>query len=173
MDKAENALFRISGIDYGWIFAEIETETKHIDLCNSYLGGRLMPKTFLQAFIDLYSKTKLENWICWHGESNSFIWHLKSRYELLELSIYEGESSFGLPLEGSALYKNIKSAPAIMETATWLHTFSLSVYNSFKYYSYGKGYELWQNSKYKDMFPRQEYSNLRKILRKAGNGGNS
>lgn len=163
--NTENVEFKIIDIEHGWIFAEIQTETVQISISNSYLGGLQMPGVFLKTMIELLSRKEQEKWICWHGESNSYIWYLKTRDESLELCIYEGDSSFGFPLEGNSLNENAEASQLILKTNTNLYPFALSVCNALKYYSYGEGYDVWQKSKYKDMFPRDEYSQLRKILR--------
>lgn len=163
--NTETVQFKIIDIEHGWIFAEIETETAQVSISNSYLGGLRMPAVFLQTITELLSREEHEKWICWHGESNSYIWHLRTRDEILELCIYEGDSSFGFPSEGSSLKKDAESSQIILKINTSLYSFALSVCNALKYYSYGEGYAIWQNSKYKDMFPRDEYSGLRKILR--------
>lgn len=75
-----------------------------------------MPKALLQTIIELLSNEEQEKWICWHGENNSYIWHLKIRNELLELCIYEGDSSFGLPIEGKLLNKNTESSQILLKT---------------------------------------------------------
>lgn len=162
----ENVQFKITDIEYGWILAEIRTETGQIHISNSYLGGLQMPKIFLQTIIELLNNEEQEKWICWHGENNSYIWHLIIRNDLLELCIYEGDSSFGLPLEGKLLHKNAKSSQILLKTNTLLYPFALSVCDALKNYSYGKGYDIWQTSKYRDQFPKTEYSQLRKMLRK-------
>lgn len=161
-------VFKILGIEYGWIFATIETETERIGLSNSYLGGLQMPIIFLKAIIELLHKNEYEKWVCWHGESNSYIWHLIVKNELLKLFIYDGDSSFGLPLEGNALSKYVVSSKTMLQANVWLNLFAQSVCDAFKFYSYGEGYDIWQNSNYKDMFPRTEFSQLRKILRQNG-----
>lgn len=163
--NTESVEFKIIDIEHGWIFAEIETETTQINIFNSYLGGLQMPAAFLQAITELLGKKEHEKWICWHGESNSYIWYLKVQDEMLELCIYEGDSSFGFPTEGNSLKKDAESSQIILKTNTSPYPFALSVCNALKYYSYGEGYDIWQNSKYKDMFPRDEYSRLRKLLR--------
>lgn len=159
--------FKISDVKHGWIFATLETEEKQVQLLNSYLGGLQMPRVFLKAITELLCKKEDEKWVCWHGESNSYIWHLKVKDECLELCIYEGGSSFGLPLEGELLNKTAEASQMILKTNTCLHLFASSVCAALKFYSYGKGYDIWQNSKYKDTFPKAEYSQLRKILRKS------
>lgn len=63
-------------IKYGWLIAAIDTENGQIGISNTYLGGRHMPAIFLNAIIELFNKKRQEIWICWHGESNSYIWHL-------------------------------------------------------------------------------------------------
>lgn len=40
--------FKILNIEYGWIFAVIETETEQIALYNSYLADCRCPKYFLK-----------------------------------------------------------------------------------------------------------------------------
>lgn len=167
LGKAVNHVqFKISDVKYGWIFATIETETKQINISNSYLGGLQMPSIFLNAIIELLSKKNQEKWICWHGESNSYIWYLNVKDECLELCIYEGDSSFGLPLEGKTLNKTVEFSQLILKTDTWLYSFAISVCDAFKIYSFGKEYEIWQSSKYKDLFPRTELSQLRQLLRR-------
>ncbi|MBD5134671.1 MAG: hypothetical protein HDT39_01710 [Lachnospiraceae bacterium] len=157
--------FKISDIKYGWIFATIETQEEQIAISNSYLGGLQMPRVFLKAIIELLDKKEHEKWICWHGESNSYIWYLKVKDESLELCIYEGGSSFGLPLEGELLSKMTEVSRMILETNTLLYLFAVSICDALKFYSYGKGYDIWQSSRYKDLFPRTELSQLRKLLR--------
>lgn len=161
-------VFKILDIQYGWIFAALETEDGPVGLSNSYLGGLQMPGIFLKALIELLNKNEHEKWICWHGESNSYVWRLAVKHEMLELFVYDGDSSFGLPLEGSSLSKYAVPSGIILEAKTSLYLFAQSVYDAFKFYSYGEGYETWQNSRYKDQFPRAEVSQLRKILRQNG-----
>lgn len=158
-------VFKILNVEYGWIFAAIETGTEQIVLSNSYLGGLQMPHIFLKAIIELFNKNEREKWICWHGESNSYIWRLTVKNELLNLFIYDGESSFGLPLEGDALRKYAVPSKTMLEANVSLSFFADSVCDAFKFYSYGEGYAIWQSSRYKDMFPRTAFSQLRRILR--------
>lgn len=157
--------FKILDIQYGWIFAAIETGTGQIAISNSYLQGLHVPGVFLQSIIKLLNKKEQEEWICWHGESTAYLWHFIVRNDVLELFIYDGGSSFGLPLSGNALIKYAASSDAILEANGSLSFFAQSVCDAFKFYSYGEGYDIWQKSKYKDMFPRTELSLLRKILR--------
>lgn len=159
--------FKILDIQHGWIFAAIETDTGQIVLSNSYLQGLQMPGIFIQSIIDLLNKKEQEKWICWHGESTAYIWHLTVRNDILELLIYDGGSSFGLPLSGHALSRYTVSSDTIFEANGSLSFFAQSVCDEFKFYSYGGGYDIWQNSKYKDMFPRTELSLLRKTLRQS------
>lgn len=157
--------FRILDIEYGWIFAVIETETGVIALSNSYLGGLQMPQIFLKAINGLLSNNEYEKWLCWHGESNAYIWHLMINNELFKLIIYDGDSSFGLPLEGNTLSNYSSSSRTLLEANGSLFSFSQSICDAFKVYSFGEGYDVWQNSQYKDTFPRTEFSRLRRILR--------
>ena len=165
----EDISFNIREIEYGWIFAEISTQKGEIVLANSYLGGLQMPKTFLSILTELLPETDTQSrWLCWHGENNSYIWHFETDGQTLILHIYEGGCSFGLPLQGDDLQKQSESADMLLSVKTLLYPFSLSVCNAMKEYSYGKGYEKWQNSQYKNTFPRDEYQKLRRILRNAG-----
>ena len=157
--------FKILDVKCGWIFAAIDAETEQIGLSNSFLGGLQMPKIFLKAMNELLNKNEYEKWICWHGENNSYIWRLIVNNEILELFIYEGDCSFGMPLEGKSLSKYTASSKTMLEANVSLYLFAQSVCDAFKFYSYGEGYDIWQNSQYKDMFPRAEFSQLRKLLR--------
>lgn len=158
--------FKISDIKCGWIFAVIETETGEMVLSNSYLGGLQMPKIFLKAMSELLSNHEHEKWLSWYGESNSYIWHLIIKNELLELVICDLDSSLVLPLEGKALSKYLVPSKTLLKVNASLLLFAQSVCEAFKFYSFGEGYDIWQNSKYKDRFPREELSRLRKILRR-------
>lgn len=166
--------FDIREIEHGWIFAAIGTQKGEIILANSYLGGLQMPKTFLSILAELLLETDTKEtdtqskWICWHGENNSYIWHLETHGQSLILHIYEGGGSFGLPLQGNGLQRQAESADLLLGVNTLLYPFALSVCNAMKVYSYGKGYEKWQNSQYRNTFPREEYQKLRRILRYAG-----
>lgn len=161
--------FHIQEVRYGWIIAVVRGKDGDIILSNSYLGGLQAPKTFLSILTELLQETGTQSkWISWHGESNSYIWHLEAQGQILTLHIYEGGCSFGLPLQGDDLQRQSESANLLLGIRTLLYPFSLSVCNAMKEYSYGKGYEQWQNSQYKNTFPRNEYQKLRRILRCAG-----
>lgn len=160
-----NLKFKILDVEHGWILAMIETETEQVFLSNSYLGGLQMPQTFLKAINELLSNNKREKWLCWYGENNSYIWHLMIINDSLKLFIYDGDSSFGFPSEGNILSKYSVSAETLLEANSSLFLFAQSVCDAFKVYSFGEEYDIWQNSQYKDMFPRAEFSQLRRILR--------
>ena len=53
-------VFKILDIQYGWIFAALETEDGPVGLSNSYLGGLQMPGIFLKALIELLNKNEHE-----------------------------------------------------------------------------------------------------------------
>ena len=167
----EDAAFRIWKVEYGWIFAEIETAGKRVRLSDSCLGGLQMPGIFLKTFAGLFDGTEKEKWLCWHGESSSWIWHLVSKHDILFIELFEGGCSFGMPLEGEELCRYTGSSDRILEINTFLYPFSASVCHAFQCCSYGEGYEAWQNSRYREAFPKAELSLLRKRLRRKSHNG--
>ncbi len=159
----EEILFQITGIENGWIFAEIIKTDAQIEISNSYLGGLHMPKYFLKVLIDLAENKERETWVTWHGESSKFLWEMKKEEELLELSIHESFQSLGT-LSDEVICKNEKDNNCLFHAKTYFYSFALQIYEAFKAYSYGAGYNLWQNTEFADTFPRSELSQLKRNL---------
>lgn len=170
MNSLVAACFNILGIENGWIFAEIKTDQEEVALSNSYLGGTQAPQVLLNTLIDLIDSSKQieTKWICWHGENNSYIWKLVSNGIVLHIHIYEGDSSFGYPLQGDSLAAKVKFTDCLFDVKTSLQLFALSVCNAFKEFSYGDKSCLWESEKYPFEFPRNEYQILRRRLRSQG-----
>ena len=170
VSRAERKIDRSAGIrdrgTGGWLRFSILGIKKFCETSNSYLGGLQMPGIFLKTFAGLFDGPEKEKWLCWHGESSSWIWHLVSKHDNLSIELFEGGCSFGMPLEGEELRRYTGSSDRILKINTFLYPFSASVCHAFQCCSYGEGYEAWQNSRYREAFPKAELSLLRKRLRR-------
>ena len=127
-----------------------------------------MPKIFLKAMSELLGNHEHEKWLSWYGESNSYIWHLIIKNELLELVIYDLDSSLVLPLEGKALSKYLVPSKTLLKVNASLLLFTHNLYAKRLNFIVlvREGYDIWQIPNTKIGFLGEELSRLRKILRR-------
>lgn len=103
-------------------------------------------------------------WLCWHGESNSYIWHLEKNEDILTFDIWNGISSFGLPYEGKESKKVVLQNDILFKTETSYYCFLVTLYETFLKYSYEKGLKEYEQGTYQ--FPKKEFHELKRYLYK-------
>lgn len=162
---SEYLQFQITSLENGWIFAEISNADKKVHLANSYLGGQELPKAMLHALNRLLSEDSSTEWICWHGESQAFIWHLERQGRDLHLEVFRAGYSFGFPVYGDGLEEIANKAELIVSLNADIWMFAQTVCDAFKEYRFGEKSEQWQCSGFGDYFPNKEYQMLRRRLR--------
>lgn len=160
--------FRITSINSGWLFANLELSGRQVQLENSYLGGLDLPKALVKACCALLSEPTSSQWLCWHGESIAQLWHLQKESDQLYLKMYRIGSSFGLPVCGDPLAQKSQRVAPEVSAVIDPFVFAQSILQAFKEYKLPDAFAQWQSSGFRDHFPEEEYHALRKLLRAKG-----
>lgn len=153
-------VFEIHGIRWGWFeVCFTPHDEKQGFLRNSDYLGCDAPALFLDALADILEEKSREEWLCWQDEPGAYILRLAFEVGKVNVEIFLGKDSLGLPYRGAELaaeqkefyYKNSFEIKQLLE----------DVLVSFSLYENGNGLALY--NEHWGEFPEKEYKRLREF----------
>lgn len=153
-------VFEIHGIHDGWFeVCFTPRDEKQGWLVNSDYLGCDAPMLFLDALADILEEKSTEEWLCWQDEPGAYILRIVPENGKINVKIFIGKDSDGLPYRGRELAAEQKEF--YYEDSFEIKQLLDDVLVSFSHYENGNGLALY--NKHWGEFPEKEYQRLKKF----------
>lgn len=115
-----------------WFYMKIYTDNRQAILQNSNLFGNDAPNIFLETLKLLEMQETGIKYLRWEGESNSYIWLLEKKEDVLLIEVWSGESRLNQMYEGIEVLRERKEL--LFSVTTSFYCFVQSVKKAFQEY---------------------------------------